>query len=250
MEPSPDLNVAREATSLRQLVENRLREAITAGLFKPGQRLTERRLCELTGVGRTSIREALRQLEAEGLVTTLPHRGPVVSTISIAEAEQLYAVRALLEGFAGRECARRRDPKILARLADQVERMRAVADDADRSRLLAIKTEFYATLLDGCGNAFIQRFLNMLLNRITLLRLTSMSRRGRIKHTLAEMSAIVKAIRAGDQEAAERACTVHVQQASAAALGVLEQNRSEMASEVEERRDRPVPAGRTKGGRV
>jgi DNA-binding GntR family transcriptional regulator len=147
MELSPDLSVAREATSLRQLVENRLREAITAGLFKPGQRLTERRLCELTGVGRTSIREALRQLEAEGLVTTLPHRGPVVSTISIAEAEQLYAVRALLEGFAGRECARRRDPKIVARLAEQVERMRAVAEETDHSRLLAIKTEFYATLL-------------------------------------------------------------------------------------------------------
>lgn len=249
MEPSPDLNVAREAISLRQLVENRLREAITSGLFKPGQRLTERRLCELTGVGRTSIREALRQLEAEGLVTTLPHRGPVVSTISIAEAEQLYAVRALLEGFAGRECARRRDPKIIARLADQVERMRAVADDTDRSRLLAIKTEFYATLLDGCDNAFVQRFLNMLLNRITLLRLTSMSRRGRIKHTLIEMSAIVKAIRAGDEEAAERACAAHVRQASTAALSVLEQTRSEMASEGEERSDRPIPTRRPKGGR-
>lgn len=250
MEPSPDLNVAREATSLRQLVENRLREAITSGLFKPGQRLTERRLCELTGVGRTSIREALRQLEAEGLVTTLPHRGPVVSSISIAEAEQLYAVRALLEGFAGRECARQRDPKIIARLAEQVERMRAVADDTDQSRLLAVKTEFYATLLDGCGNAFIQRFLNMLLNRITVLRLTSMSRRGRIKHTLAEMSAIVKAIRAGDEDGAERACTVHVRNASAAALDMLERNRLETAPGSEERRDRPIPARRAKGGRV
>jgi DNA-binding GntR family transcriptional regulator len=90
----------------------------------------------------------------------------------------------------------------------------------------------------------------MLLNRITVLRLTSMSQRGRIKHTLAEMSAIVKAIRAGNEEAAERACTVHVQNASAAALDMLEQNRSETASGSEERRDRFIPAGRTKGGRV
>ena len=96
-----DLNVAREAASLRCLVENRLRAAIGNGTFKPGQRLIERELCEQTGVGRTSIREALRQLEAEGLVTTIPHRGPVVSTITVEEARQLYELRALLERFDG-----------------------------------------------------------------------------------------------------------------------------------------------------
>ncbi|MFX7764224.1 GntR family transcriptional regulator, partial [Acinetobacter baumannii] len=82
----------------------------------------ERELCEQTGVGRTSIREALRQLEAEGLVTTIPHRGPVVSTITADEAAQLYDLRALLEGYAGRECARRRDPAIIARLREQFVR--------------------------------------------------------------------------------------------------------------------------------
>src|ERR1700744_6795818 len=106
-----DLHVPRASTSLRVLVEDRLRQAIRTGVLKPGQRLIERELCELTGVGRTSIREALRQLEAEGLVTTIPHRGPSVSTISLDEARQLYAVRALLEGHAGREFARRRVPE-------------------------------------------------------------------------------------------------------------------------------------------
>ncbi len=75
-------------------LKTRLRSAIGSGLFKPGQRLIERELCEQVGVGRTSIREALRQLEAEGLVTTIPHRGPIVSTISVEEAEQLYDLRA------------------------------------------------------------------------------------------------------------------------------------------------------------
>ena len=226
-------------------------EAITAGLFKPGHRLVERRLCELTGVGRTSIREALRQLEAEGLVTTLPHRGPVVSTMTIAEAEQLYAVRALLEGFAGRECARRRDSGIVARLSEELDRMHAHAAEPDRRRLLADKTEFYAALLDGCGNVFVQRFLNMLLNRVTLLRLTSMSQPGRIKHTLIEMSAIVKAVEAGDEVAAERACVVHVQNASAAALDVLSRNssKSDDSSAFQARREPARPTGDTKGER-
>jgi len=66
---STELQIVRKSATLRLLVEDKLRSAIAMGRFKPGQRLIERELCELTGVGRTSIREALRQLEAEGLVT-------------------------------------------------------------------------------------------------------------------------------------------------------------------------------------
>lgn len=225
-----DLNVSRQSTSLRFLVENRLRTAISNGTFKPGQRLIERELCEQTGVGRTSIREALRQLEAEGLVTTVPHRGPIVSTITAEEAEQLYELRALLEGFAGRTCARMRDPAILARLRKQYEQMVAVARQEDRSDLLAAKTEFYAAMLEGCGNAFVQRFLNMLLNRVTLLRMTSMTQKNRIGHSLKEIEAILLAIEAGDENAAEQACILHIRNAAAVAVEALRQNTSQPVS--------------------
>jgi DNA-binding GntR family transcriptional regulator len=221
-----DLNVSREATSLRLLVENRLRAAIGAGTFKPGQRLIERELCEQTGVGRTSIREALRQLEAEGLVTTIPHRGPIVSTITVEEAEQLYELRALLEGFAGRACAQARDPVILARLRRQFEQMKAVARQEDRSDLLAAKTEFYAAMLEGCGNVFVQRFLNMLLNRVTLLRMTSMTQKDRINHSLKEIETILLAIESGDEDAAEQACVHHIRNAASVAVEALRQNKS------------------------
>ncbi|MGH2248967.1 FCD domain-containing protein, partial [Enterococcus faecalis] len=76
---------------------------------------------------------------AEGLVTTIPHRGPVVSTITADEAAQLYDLRALLEGYAGRECALRRDPAIIARLREQFVRMGEVAGQEDRSDLLEAK---------------------------------------------------------------------------------------------------------------
>ena len=102
-----------DVPTVRSRVAQKLREAIMSGTLKPGQRLVERELCEMTGVSRPSIREALRLLEADGLVTTVPHRGPVVSTISLDEAKQLYAARAVLEGFAGRECARLRDPAVV-----------------------------------------------------------------------------------------------------------------------------------------
>jgi DNA-binding GntR family transcriptional regulator len=216
-----DLNVSRESTSLRLLVENRLRSAIGSGLFKPGQRLIERELCEQTGVGRTSIREALRQLEAEGLVTTIPHRGPIVSTITAEEAAQLYDLRALLEGYAGRECARLRDPAINSRLRKQFKIMGAVAGQEDRSDLLTAKTEFYAALLEGCGNIFVERFLKMLLNRVTVLRMTSMTQGSRIGHSLSEIETILVAIETGDEDAAEQACVQHIKNAAAVALDAL-----------------------------
>ena len=87
------LLVAGQAVSLRSLVADRLRLAIVTGRFRPGQQLRERELCELTGVSRPSLREALRQSEAEGLITTTTHRGTLVAALSVEEVGQLYALR-------------------------------------------------------------------------------------------------------------------------------------------------------------
>jgi DNA-binding GntR family transcriptional regulator len=114
-----------DVPTVRAIVAQKLREAIMSGTFKPGQRLVERELCEMTGVSRPSIREALRLLEADGMVNTVPHRGPVVSTISLEEARQLYDARAVLEGFAGRECARLRDPAVVRRMGAALTRLKA-----------------------------------------------------------------------------------------------------------------------------
>src|SRR6202044_153255 len=94
-----DMDLIRPET-LRHQVENVLRQAITSGRFAPGARLIERELCETLGVSRTSVREALRRLEAEKLVRSVPHKGPVVAIMSKQEATELYAIRGLLEGFA------------------------------------------------------------------------------------------------------------------------------------------------------
>lgn len=94
-----EMGLVRPET-LRHQVENVLRQAITSGRFAPGARLIERELCETLGVSRTSVREALRRLEAEKLVRSVPHKGPVVAIMSKQEATELYAIRRLLEGFA------------------------------------------------------------------------------------------------------------------------------------------------------
>lgn len=213
-----------DVPTVRAIVAQKLREAIMSGTFKPGQRLVERELCEMTGVSRPSIREALRLLEADGMVSTVPHRGPVVSTISLEEARQLYAARAVLEGFAGRECARLRDPAVVRRMGDALTRLKAAFTKPDMMAILEAKTDFYAALIGGCQNAFIERMLKPLHDRITLLRITSMSQPKRVNKSLREVTAIWRAIQSGDEDLAERCCVDHIKAAAVAALDMIERS--------------------------
>ncbi|MBX9650429.1 MAG: GntR family transcriptional regulator [Xanthobacteraceae bacterium] len=216
-----------DVPTVRSMVAQKLRNAIMSGTFKPGQRLVERELCEMTGVSRPSIREALRLLEADGLVHTIPHRGPVVSTISLEEAKQLYAARAVLEGFAGRECARVHDPDIVRRIGDALVKLKAATAKSDFVATLEAKTEFYAAIITGCRNTFIERMLRPLHDRITLLRITSMSQPKRINKSMREVTAIWRAIQSGDPDLAERCCVDHVKAAAVAALAMIEQSTAE-----------------------
>jgi DNA-binding GntR family transcriptional regulator len=217
-----DLQVARHAATLRLQVEEKIRSAIASGRFKPGQRLVERELCALINVGRTSVREALRQLEAEGLIVTVPHRGPIVRSVSGEEARQLYELRALLEGYAGREFASRGSDADIARLKTAVERLEATARAGVPGELAKAKTEFYRVLTEGSGNQFVEQTLRTLHNRITLLRTTSMTQPGRLPRSMREIHKIYERIAARDPAGAEAACVNHIREAAKVALAVLE----------------------------
>jgi len=219
-----DLQISRHAATLRVLVEEKLRMAIANGRFRPGQRLIERELCELTGVGRTSIREALRQLEAEGLITTQPHRGPIVTVVTIEEAEQLYKVRALLEGFLGRECALRASEEELVTLEEALKSFEEAAETGDPEALAVAKNRFYDNLINGAGNVFVRQMLTQLHNRVSQLRIVSMTQPGRLERSIAEVRQIFEAIKRRDPDAAEAACSHHVEMASKTALAYLREN--------------------------
>lgn len=224
--------LVQRPTTLRTQVEESLRHAIANGYFEPGQRLVERELCELIGVGRTSIREALRQLEAEGLVKVFPHRGPVVSTLSPEEAQQLYAVRALLEGYAGRMFALRRTELELQQLDRVFAALEAAARAQDRQALVGTKNDFYALLLDGSGNPYLKQMLTVIHNRVNLLRVTSMMQPHRIDRSLAEIQRICDAIRLGDGVEAEAACVAHIHAAAEVVNAVLHGRHDQPAASV------------------
>jgi DNA-binding GntR family transcriptional regulator len=173
------------------------------------------------------VREALRKLEAEGLIQNTPYKGLIIPLITAAEAREIYAIRALLEGYAAREFARHVTPATAAQLKKAVAGLHAAAKKGDRDRLVETKTEFYRVLLEGSENQLASKMLLTLLFRINLLRGTTLSRADRLPRSLEEIDAICECIYAGDEEGAEAAARIHVRNAEVAAIEVLESNRTE-----------------------
>lgn len=213
------LRVERAPALIRSQVLENLRQAILDRRLAPGQRLIERELVELTGVSRTSVREALRELAAEGLVTAVPNKGMVVTSVTAEEARQLYQVRAALEALAGRLFVEHASPaqrKALARALERVERLTAKG-----SPVLAAKDAFYDVLFEGGGNEALRSVAGSLHARVSVLRSLSLSVPGRVEHSAKELRAIVDAVQAGDADAAAAACARHVEEAGRAGLIAL-----------------------------
>ncbi|OWW20380.1 GntR family transcriptional regulator [Noviherbaspirillum denitrificans] len=218
-----DVSTIRKPDSLRSYVESYLREAITSGRFKPGERIVEREICEMLEVSRPPVREALRKLEAEKLITTLPRRGPVVASISSKEASDLYAIRALMESYAVAEFARLATDSDIEQLGEAVKALHDNAKSGDRKGLLAAKAQFYDVILNNCGNDLVREMLLGLLTRINLLRSASFSSPDRLPKSLAEIDEMYSLIKARDAARAGEIARLHVSNAEKAAMVVLEQ---------------------------
>ncbi len=208
--------------TLRAQVENTLRQAIISGELSPGEKLIERELCEMLGVSRQSLREAMRKLEAEKLIVIVPHRGPEVASMTIEQARELYALRQLLESFAAQEFTIHASDSQVKDLIKTVKRLRDAVKRNDSEGVLEAKAEFYGILLGGCGNSLVSEVLGGLLSRVSLLRATSLMLEDRLPQSLKEIEALVACIKARDPEGARAISFEHVSNAQKAALGVLE----------------------------
>ncbi len=213
--------VDRSTATLRAQVFKRLHDAITSGLLRPGKRLIERELCEMLGVSRPLVREALRQLEAEGLVTVTPYRGPMVTQLTRETAADAYRVRGVLEALASQLFAEQADEAAKRGLRQSFEELAEAYASRDTALILDKKTAFYDTLLQGSGSTTTHALLRQIHARVTLLRATSLSQPDRLDASIGEVRRIVEAIEAGDGPAAWRHTIDHIRAASAAALAAL-----------------------------
>jgi DNA-binding GntR family transcriptional regulator len=217
------LRVGRVAAPLREQVVGVLREAILDFRLKPGQRLIERELIEQIGVSRTTIREVLRQLATEGLVTTIPQKGAIVVIPSPEEAIELFEVRAVLEAAAVRRFAQRAAPDQVRSLRAAMEQMQRVVARGPRDvrEVLDAKDAFYDVLLAGARNGALQTMLSGLRARMRVLRASSLSQPGRQLVVADELRRIVEAIEAGDADRAAAICTQHLEDAARTGLDAI-----------------------------
>jgi len=220
-------HVARSAAPLRRQVLALLRDAIVSE-FAPGERLVERVLCERFEVSRTVVREALRAVESEGLVEIVPNRGPVVASVSAADAASLYEVRAVLEALAAKSFAERATAQHCKALISAMKAIEKAHANGSLNGVLQAKDQYYEILFDGAANDVSRDMLRNVHARIRMLRTISLQVEGRAQSMVDELRGITRAA-AHDRDPATAwtASQQHVWSAAGAVLPQLENPESE-----------------------
>ncbi|MDR5798151.1 GntR family transcriptional regulator [Caballeronia sp. LZ008] len=217
------LNVAKNDT-IRMKTLTVLREAIIAGRLAPGQKLIERELCEQTGVSRSSIREALRNLESERLVESLDTKGVVVATLTPEIAAEIYEVRAALDSEAALHFAERATSDDLAELEKTFMSLKKTPVENDEA-FLAESNRFYAIIYKGARNETAEYVMQLLGARISLLRATTTRRApvDRRHRTVELMGKIFTALKKRDGQAAALAVRALIERSAQSATALLKE---------------------------
>jgi DNA-binding GntR family transcriptional regulator len=217
------LLVDKDMPTLRERTTATIRDAILHMHFRPGQRLVERTLCVETGVSRTSIREALRQLEAEGLVERASGRGLIVAAISQDEARQIYEVRAALEPAFARSFVMRATDKQIDALSSAVDAVERYMNRKPVTHYVQALDEFYDIILGSANNEIARGLLRTLRARMSYLRALTHEAASPVhqRETLDQMRLAVEAARRRDADAMARLCHAFVERSAAFAASVL-----------------------------
>lgn len=186
--------------ALYEEVAELLRQRIFRRELQPGDWIDEMRLAQELGISRTPLREALKVLAAEGLVTMKVRRGAYVTEVSEKDLRDVYHLLALLEADAAAEVAARADAADLAALQALHDELEAAV--ADRDRFFAVNERFHMAMLERADNRWRLQVVADLRKVMKLNRHHSLLKRGRIEESLAEHRTLMAALRAGDAQAA------------------------------------------------
>jgi phosphonate utilization transcriptional regulator len=199
-----------QSSSLPTLVQEEIERRILAGELPAGSKLNEAAIADLLGVSRGPVREAFRALEESGLVRLEKNRGVFVRRVDVAEADQIYELRAVLEEFVGHRVAQAVTPEIARELAARVERMERAAARGDVDGYYQANLGFHDRLVELAGNAKLLGVYRRLVNELNLFRHATLAQLGTLPVSTREHREIVKRIAAGEAAAAGRALHEHV----------------------------------------
>jgi len=190
-------------------VADRLREQIFSKLLAPGSWLDEQSLALQFGISRTPMREAIKALASEGLVTMKMRRGAYVTEVNRSDLEQIYTVLSLLESQAARESALKATEDELNRLDHLHHRLEKAAADRDIEQFFEINGKFHELIQEIAGNRWMNGVINDLRKVLKLHRKDSLTSTGRLQSSLLEHREILRAILKRDELGAESAMHKH-----------------------------------------
>lgn len=193
-----------------QWVDGRLRQAILSGELAPGAKIRPAELAAQFGVSPTPLREALLQLEADGLVESIPHRGRRVTPLSRDSLNELYEMRLLLEPLALRKSMAALERVDKERVKAAHAAMNAVAGSDDLVLHERLHREFHRVLFEACGSSWLLSFTDTLSVHSARYRLLSTEPRGGWSAVEKEHAAIVTAFLADDADAAVAQLEAHI----------------------------------------
>ncbi|MBR3692383.1 MAG: GntR family transcriptional regulator [Clostridia bacterium] len=201
---------AEQDTSLGAKVFREVEQRIIDGTYAPGESLSELRLSSELGVSRTPVREALRQLEREGLVHNIPNKGAIVVGISEQDIADIYDIRINLEGLAARWAAEKATPEELSALREIVELQEYYVSKNNALQVRQLDSAFHASLYDACRSRPLRHSLAAFSTYTRRVRELSVQAEGRAAVSVAEHRRIYEAVAAKDSAAAEAAAKAHI----------------------------------------
>lgn len=200
----------KENKSLTSLIFERIREDILNGRYIPGDKLVEIKLADELGVSRTPVREALKQLELDGLVDNIPNRGVVVKGITTEDIDDILMIRLCIEGLVGQWAAERINDSEIKELQEIFDLMEFYTSKKDVEKIFELNTRFHETLYQATKSRYLEGVLKDFQLFIRQSRNNSLKTEGRIEFALEEHREILKALKEHDQENTRLALTKHI----------------------------------------
>lgn len=196
--------------SLTAKVYARMRDDIIEGRYQSGDYLVETKLAEEMDVSRTPVREALKQLELEDLVVSIPNRGVMVQGMTGQDIDDIFTIRHLIEGQATFWAAERIDAAGLSRLTEIMELMEMYTRKNDATNLARLDTEFHDVIFQACNSRVLRHILAQLHQNTRQVRRTSLTAPERPGRSLSEHRRVFEAIERHDPAEAKMAMEAHV----------------------------------------
>lgn len=217
--------------TISESIYEKLKEAIIIGYYLPGEKLKEQEISDRLGVSRTPVREALTRLENDNLVENLPYKGVQVKKLTIEEAKHIYELHSFLEGLAAEWAIPNIEKEDIEFLKKCIESAEKGYKNGSKKEIIFSNIEFHNRILICSDNQELKYTMERLQNKISLLRVATLSIPDRVEKTIKEHKKIFNSLKKGNKEMARKNARQHMMNAKIIAIEVLKKDKDDIGRE-------------------